>query len=141
MHAAIAAPVSYLPEYLHEAPLRVLGALIWALGRRPFAALLLQFAGGPPARSDGLADPPTGPGPRAGRDLPDAVRHLHAHFLHTPASVVRYARIADRTKLELFRPRQGHLDHAGSRAFREARRRGMGGDLHAGRARAIAGGL
>lgn len=91
MHAAIAAPVSYLPEYLHEAPLRVLGALIWSLGRRRLAALLLQFAG------DLLRDPTASRIRRLGqalvlaRELPDAVRHLHAHFLHTPASVARYA--------------------------------------------------
>ena len=91
MHAAIAAPVSYLPEYLHEAPLRVLRALAWGFRRWRFAALIRQFAG------DLLRDPTASRVRRLGqalvlaRELPDAVGHLHAHFLHTPASVARYA--------------------------------------------------
>ena len=91
MHASIAAPVAYLPEYLREAPLRVLRALAWALRRPRFAALLVQFA------KDFRRDPTPSRARRLGqalvlaRNLPDPVRHLHAHFLHTPASVARYA--------------------------------------------------
>ena len=90
LHAAIAAPVSYLPEYLHEAPLWVLRGLASGLRRRRFAALIRQFAG------DLLRDPTASRIRRLGqalvlaRELPDAVDHLHAHFLHTPASVARY---------------------------------------------------
>ncbi|TXN83270.1 glycosyltransferase family 4 protein [Methylobacterium sp. WL8] len=91
MHGAIAAPVSYLPEYLHEAPLRVLRALASGLRRRRFGALVRQFTG------DLLRDPTASRVRRLGqalvlaRELPDAVNHLHAHFLHTPASVACYA--------------------------------------------------
>ncbi|MCJ2109069.1 glycosyltransferase [Methylobacterium sp. E-041] len=91
MHDAIAAPVAYLPEYLHEAPLRVLRGLAWGLRRRRFVALARQFA------TDLLHDPTASRIRRLGqalvlaRELPEAVRHLHAHFLHTPASVARYA--------------------------------------------------
>ena len=91
MNAAIAAPVSYLPEYLYEAPLRVLRALASGLRHQRFAALVRQFAG------DLLRDPTASRIRRLGqalvlaRELPDTVDHLHAHFLHTPASVARYA--------------------------------------------------
>ncbi|RZK83777.1 MAG: colanic acid biosynthesis glycosyltransferase WcaL, partial [Methylobacterium sp.] len=76
MHDAIAAPVAYLPEYLHEAPLRVLRGLAWGLRRRRFVALALQFA------TDFLHDPTTSRIRRLGqalvlaRELPEAVRHL-----------------------------------------------------------------
>lgn len=91
MHAAIRAPVSYLPEYLHDAPLRVLRGLASAALRPGFATLLRLFAG------DLLRDPTASRLRRLGqalvlaRELPDAVTHLHVHFLHTPASVTRYA--------------------------------------------------
>ncbi|WP_375463297.1 glycosyltransferase [uncultured Methylobacterium sp.] len=93
MHAEIAAPVAYLPEYLYEAPLRTLRALAWSLRRPRFRALARLFA------RDLLRDPTPARLRRLGqalilaRSLPDAVRHLHAHFLHAPASVARYAAI------------------------------------------------
>ena len=91
MHAAICAPVTYLPEYLYEAPLRVLRGLAWALRRPRVRGLLAQFA------RDLRRDPTASRLRRLGqamvlaRELPEAVGHLHAHFLHTPASVARYA--------------------------------------------------
>ena len=91
MHAAIRAPVTYLPEYLHDAPLRVLRGLASAARRPGFVALLGLFA------RDLLRDPTASRLRRLGqalvlaRELPAAVTHLHAHFLHTPASVARYA--------------------------------------------------
>ncbi len=91
MHRAIRAPVSYLPEYLHQAPLRVARALL-AAARKPAArAVLAAFW------RDLRRDPSANRIRRLGqaavlaRELDDGVRHLHAHFLHTPASVVRYA--------------------------------------------------
>lgn len=91
IHAEIAAPVVYLPEYLHHAPRAVLAA--WrALRRRPsyraaFAAWWRDFA----------RDRTRNRIRRFGQALvlahrlPAGVTHLHAHFLHTPASVTRYA--------------------------------------------------
>ena len=91
VHREITAPVEYLPEYLHHAPRAVLRA--WWRGRRlpgyaaAFAAL----------RRDFLRDPGRSRLRRFGQalvlvqSLPAEVLHLHAHFLHTPASVVRYA--------------------------------------------------
>jgi glycosyltransferase involved in cell wall biosynthesis len=91
MHDAIRAPVAYLPEYLREAPWRGLRALAWSLRRPGFARLLAVFW------RDLRRDPTPNRGRRLGqalilaRELPDAVAHLHVHFLHTPASVARYA--------------------------------------------------
>ena len=91
MHAAIRAPVTYLPEYLHEAPLRVLAGLGAALRRPRLPRLLALFA------RDLARDPSRSRLRRLGqalvlaRELPAAVTHLHVHFLHTPASVARYA--------------------------------------------------
>ena len=91
VHGQIRAPVLYLPEYLKDEPRRVLAG--W---RR--AQLLPGYAA---ARRAWLADLARDPTPnrirRFGQALVLAVElapdigHLHAHFLHTPASVARYA--------------------------------------------------
>ena len=93
VHAAIRAGVTYLPEYLHEAPGRVLAGHLRALARAPRRygrALGLWLR-------DLLRDPTPNRGRRFGQagvlagELPAGAVHLHAHFLHTPASVARYA--------------------------------------------------
>ncbi|HZT86341.1 MAG TPA: glycosyltransferase [Stellaceae bacterium] len=91
VHRLIRAPVLYLPEYLWRAPLRVWRG--WRRARR--------LAGYAQARRHFLADLRRDPTPNRIRrfgqaavlaaELPDDIRHLHAHFLHTPASVARYA--------------------------------------------------
>ena len=91
VHDEIKAPVWYLPEYLHDEPWRVLKAL-WKVRALPgFRAACRAF----------FAD--------LGRDLsrnrfrrfgqaavlvaewPADAGWLHVHFIHTPASVARYA--------------------------------------------------
>jgi colanic acid/amylovoran biosynthesis glycosyltransferase len=93
VHATIRAAVTYLPEYLHEAPGRVLAGHVRALARAPRRygrALCLWLR-------DLLRDPTPNRGRRFGQAgvlagaLPVGAVHLHAHFLHTPASVARYA--------------------------------------------------
>ena len=91
VHRAITAPVDYLPEYLHQAPWRVLKAW-WRVRRHPgMAAALRAFW------KDLRRDVTRNRLRRLGQafvlaaDLPGDVRRLHAHFIHTPASVVRYA--------------------------------------------------
>jgi glycosyltransferase involved in cell wall biosynthesis len=91
VHREIRAPVHYLPEYLHHAPGRVVRAW-WRVRRRPgyraARAVWLRDLRRDPTRNRlrrfgqalVLAD-----------ELPADVRRLHAHFLHTPASVTRYA--------------------------------------------------
>ncbi|WP_039903016.1 glycosyltransferase [Methylobacterium sp. GXF4] len=98
MHAAIRAPAAYLPEYLHEAPLRVLRGLAAALTRPRLPALLALFA------RDLWRDPTASRLRRLGqalvlaRELPAEVAHIHVHFLHTPASVARYAALLTRRR-------------------------------------------
>ncbi len=91
MHRAITAPVNYLPEYLYQEPRRVLRAWRkvrrWPTYRSARAAWLRDWA----------RDRTANRGRRFGQalvlaaELPGDVTHLHVHFLHTPASVVRYA--------------------------------------------------
>jgi glycosyltransferase involved in cell wall biosynthesis len=91
VHREIRAPVLYLPEYLFREPLRVLRAW-WHVRRWPeyrgVRGLWLR---------DLLRDPTPSRGRRFGQalvlaaELPADVVRLHVHFLHTPASVTRYA--------------------------------------------------
>ena len=90
IHAEIRSPVLYLPEYLHDAPGRVLRA--WKIAR--------TLPGYHRARSMWLADlvrdRTANRVRRFGQALVFAAelgraRFIHAHFLHTPASVARYA--------------------------------------------------
>jgi len=91
VHREIAAPVTYLPEYLHEEPLRVLKG--WWAARRlvGYRAALRQF----------LVDLRTdfsrhrvrrfGQALVMAAELPADIGHIHAHFVHTPATVALYA--------------------------------------------------
>jgi glycosyltransferase involved in cell wall biosynthesis len=91
VHRQIRAAVLYLPEYLYCEPRRVWRAWL-AIRRRP---------GYRRARRAWLADLRRDPTPNRVRrfgqalvlaaELPSDVGRLHAHFLHTPASVARYA--------------------------------------------------
>jgi glycosyltransferase involved in cell wall biosynthesis len=91
VHREIAAPVAYLPEYLVHEPLRVLRG--WRRARRRFTyrRALRAWLG------DLLRDPTANRIRRFGQacvlvaELPADIVRLHAHFLHTPASVARYA--------------------------------------------------
>jgi len=91
MHEQIRARTHYLPEYLYQEPVRVWRGLIWSFRQPKFRALMRRFW------RDLVRDPTPNRGRRLGqafvlaRELPDQVRHLHVHYLHTPASVVRYA--------------------------------------------------
>ena len=91
IHDEIRAPVRYLPEYLKDEPRRVLKA--WrAVRRRPGYGL---------ARACWLKDLRRDPTPNRIRrfgqalvmahEMEDEVGWIYAHFLHTPASVARYA--------------------------------------------------
>ena len=89
VHAEIAAPVTYLCEYLHDDMLRVLRAA-WHM-RRPARLALPSFW------ADLKRDFSRNRFRRLGQalvlahEMPGDVAHLHAHFIHTPCSVTRYA--------------------------------------------------
>ncbi len=91
MNKKIRARVAYLPEYLYEEPLRVLKGACWSLGQKGFGATVKAFW------RDLKRDLTANRVRRLGqafvmaRELPADVKHLHVHYLHTPASVVRYA--------------------------------------------------
>ncbi|MDB5526799.1 MAG: redB [Rhizobium sp.] len=91
VHDEIGAPVFYLPEYLHEEPGRVLGALFKCLPKPGF----WRSAGA--LFSDFLKDPTRNRIRRFGQaavlaaEWPDGAEWIHAHFIHTPASVAAYA--------------------------------------------------
>ena len=91
VHREIRAPVCYLPEYLYRQPVRVLRGLAAARRLTGFHAALRAWL------RDLRRDPTPNRVRRFGqaavlaRELPAGVGRLHAHFLHTPASVARYA--------------------------------------------------
>lgn len=91
VHSIIKAPVSYLPEYLHDEPGRVLRA--WQKAR-----LLPGYAKARAVFTRDLSRDATrnrvrrfGQAMVLAVEAPKEVTHFHAHFLHTPASVARYA--------------------------------------------------
>lgn len=91
VHDEVKAPVLYLPEYLYQEPGRVLRGF-WAALRRPgFLRVLGGFL------RDWWRDPTPNRGRRFGQaavlvaEWPKGAGRLHAHFIHTPASVADYA--------------------------------------------------
>ncbi|MDQ6434741.1 glycosyltransferase family 4 protein [Mesorhizobium sp. LHD-90] len=91
VHDEIKAPVVYLPEYLHEEPLRVAKGFLRGLLRPNFWGTLGRFT------SDLTRDFSRNRFRRFGQALvlaaewPKGAEWLHAHFIHTPASVAAYA--------------------------------------------------
>jgi len=93
IHKEIRASITYLPEYLYQEPLRTLRA--WKSVR--------HLSGFEKAykiwRADLIRDPSPNRMRRFGQalvlanELPPGTQNLHAHFLHTPTSVARYAAI------------------------------------------------
>jgi glycosyltransferase involved in cell wall biosynthesis len=91
VHDEIAAPVVYLPEYLYQEPARVFRS--WRKARRlPGYAEARRIW-----RRDLARDRTPNRIRRFGQacvlaaELPAEIARIHAHFLHTPASVARYA--------------------------------------------------
>jgi glycosyltransferase involved in cell wall biosynthesis len=94
MHKEIAAPLHYLPEYLHDDWPRVLRGIARTFARPSILRLLGVFL------RDLSRDRTRNRLRRFGqacvmaRELPAGTRHLHVHYLHTPASVIRYAALS-----------------------------------------------
>jgi glycosyltransferase involved in cell wall biosynthesis len=93
VHREIRAAVNYLPEYLLREPLRVLRAWLAVRKLSTYGAARAQWL------IDLRRDPTRNRIRRFGQalvlaaELPADVTRLHAHFLHTPASVARYCAI------------------------------------------------
>lgn len=91
IHDEITAPVSYLPEYLWREPLRVLRSWWAARKLNGYRAARAKFW------RDLRRDPTPNRIRRFGQacvlahERDPALGFLYAHFLHTPASVTRYA--------------------------------------------------
>lgn len=91
VHDEIKAPVLYLPEYLHEEWGRVLRGLFGSLALPGFYRAFLAFC------ADFIHEPTRNRVRRFGQALvlaceaPKDAQWLHAHFIHTPASVTAYA--------------------------------------------------
>ena len=91
VHREIRAPILYLPEYLYQEPMRVLRG--WQTARR--------LPGYRDARRVWLRDLLRDRTPNRIRrfgqavvlaaEIPQTMTRLHAHFMHTPGSVARYA--------------------------------------------------
>jgi glycosyltransferase involved in cell wall biosynthesis len=90
VHDEVKAPVGYLPEYLHDEPWRVIKSWWRARhlpGYRQAFRTFLQDLGWDFSRNRFRR---FGQALVLSADLDPGVVHLHAHFLHTPASVASY---------------------------------------------------
>lgn len=91
IHREIRAEVLYLPEYLRDDPARVRAGRRWAEAQPGFARARAAF------EADLARDRSVNRRRRWGqacvlaRELPHDIDWLHTHYLHTPASVARYA--------------------------------------------------
>jgi glycosyltransferase involved in cell wall biosynthesis len=90
-HDEISASVTYLPEYLYREPVRLYRAWKYVRALQSYQQVLsFRF-------NDLKRDLSPNRIRRFGQavvlaaELPADITHLHAHFLHTPASVTRYA--------------------------------------------------
>lgn len=91
LHDQIRAGVLYLPEYLYQEPLRVLRG--WWQARRLPGYRNAQRLWWQDFRRDRSPNRIRrfGQALVLAAELPARYRHLHAHFIHTPGSVARYA--------------------------------------------------
>lgn len=91
VHDEIKAPVMYLPEYVKDEPSRCIRAWLKVRRLAGYRAAFRAF------RRDWARDRTYNRGRRfvqamvLASERGNAVASLHAHFIHTPASVVRYA--------------------------------------------------
>jgi glycosyltransferase involved in cell wall biosynthesis len=91
VHDEIRAPVVYLPEYMHEEPWRVAKGFLAGLLRPGFWRALGDFL--PDLARDFSRNRfrRFGQALVLAREWPQGAEWLHAHFIHTPASVASYA--------------------------------------------------
>jgi glycosyltransferase involved in cell wall biosynthesis len=96
VHREIKAPIHYLPEYLHDEPWRVFKAFLRAQILRGYWRAVPQFI------TDLAREPNRHRLRRIGQalvlvtEIDPGIEWLHAHFIHTPASVTYYASVMTR---------------------------------------------
>lgn len=93
IHDEIEAKVTYLPEYLHHEKARVLKAWRRARKMRGYSAAFRVWLGD--LKRDFTANRVRrfGQALVLAAELPDNIGWLYGHFIHTPASVTRYAHL------------------------------------------------
>jgi glycosyltransferase involved in cell wall biosynthesis len=91
LHDEIKAPVVYLPEYLKDDPKRVAAGRRWAQAQPTYHRARAAFDKDLARERSANRWRRWGQACVIARELPASVGHIHVHFLHTPASVVRYA--------------------------------------------------
>ncbi len=91
VHNPVRAQPRYLPEYLHDEPLRVARAFAAARRLPGFGAAWNAFRRDWPRDIGRARLRRLGQACALALELPQSVRHIHAHFAHSPTSVVRYA--------------------------------------------------
>ena len=90
---AITAPIHYLPEYIRDEPGRVLRAIVSQMGNRLFWRAAAVWLRDLVRARDANRIRRFAQAAVMAHELPDDTAFLYAHFLHTPASVTRYAAI------------------------------------------------
>ena len=81
----------YLPEYLHEHPFAAAAAVLSAVQRPNFVSAWRKFRLDLGSEFTRARIRRFGQACVLAMQLPDSVRHIHAHFAHSPGSVARYA--------------------------------------------------
>ena len=136
VHSKISAPVLYLPEYLHQEPMRVMAG--WRFARqlpgyaRAFSLWLRDL------RRDMSRNRVRrfGQAMTLVREIGTNVAHLHAHFLHTPSSVTRYAAIMLGATMDLLCACARYLDQSRLGTDRKTGRLLVGGHVYSRQPRA-----
>jgi len=91
VHDEIQAPVHYLPEYLHEEPGRVIRAILACLPKSGFWRGLGRLFRDYRLDSTRNRIRRFGQAAVLAAEWPEGFGWIHAHFIHTPASVAEYA--------------------------------------------------
>ncbi len=93
IHSEIKADVRYLPEYLHDEPVRVLKAWWSCRGLPGYRAALRTFFGDLKRDLTRNRIRRFGQALVMAHELPGDTQWIYAHFIHTPASVAYYTHI------------------------------------------------
>ncbi len=91
IHQEITADPHYLPEYLYQEPLRVVRSWMAVRAMAGYKTAFRLWLGDLRRDMSFNRIRRFGQALVLAHELPEDIRRIHAHFLHTPASVARYA--------------------------------------------------